>query len=136
MKPDLAPIRQGAAFSGRADWLATLVFPVEQEAGFSFGAGDLRSVLFSAVGLYFVLDGVRHAVGSVYQIFVSRAQRSSLEAAGDLWQRDPESLIRAVGGIAAGAFVLIGPARLREFSKRYLGRPPETDESAEPPGEV
>ena len=76
----------------KADWLASLVFPVEHEVGFSFGAVDLRSVLFSAVGLYFVLDGARRAIGSAYQIVASRPHRNSLEAVGDLWQRDPENL--------------------------------------------
>src|ERR1700737_179610 len=75
----------------KAEWLARLVFPVEKEMGLSFNAADLRTVLFSVVGLYFVLDGARRGLGSAYQL-VARPRGGSQNAAGYLWERDPENL--------------------------------------------
>ena len=45
----------------KASWLATVVFPMEGDLGISLGARDLQGVLFSVVGLYFLLDGARYA---------------------------------------------------------------------------
>jgi len=118
----------------KAGWLASIVFPVEQEVSLSLSARDLQAALFSVVGLYFVLDGARHALGSAYQL-VTRP-RSSQNAAGYLWERDPENLVKSLGGMTAGALLLIGRRRLRDFWKSYIGRAPETEQPPEPPHEV
>jgi hypothetical protein len=115
----------------KAEWLASLVFPTEQGVNVSFGAPDLRAVLFSAIGLYFVLDGFRHAVAGVY-LLAKRPHGDSQNAAGYLWDRNPENLIRSTAGLLAGALLLIGPGRLKDLGKSVFGRAPETDESPEP----
>jgi protein-S-isoprenylcysteine O-methyltransferase Ste14 len=101
----------------RAGWLASLVFPNEQGAVLAFSAEELQAVLFSVVGLYLVLDGVRHALGSGYQLIV-RPSGDTQNAAAYLWQRNPEDLIRALGGIAGGALVFFGRRGLRNLWER------------------
>jgi hypothetical protein len=90
----------------KASWLAEIVFPVEGEVQISVDERGLRSILFAAVGLYFLLDGFRYAVGSGYQLL--RARGDDQMANAYLLQKVPESLVRAVGGLLAGAIVLLG----------------------------
>ena len=115
----------------KAEWLASLVFPIEQAMSVSFGAPELRAVLFSAIGLYFVLDGFRHAVAGVY-LLVKRPHGDPQNGASYLWDRNPENLVRSTAGLLAGALLLIGPGRLKDAGKTVFGRAPETDESPEP----
>jgi hypothetical protein len=119
----------------KAEWLATLVFPEEQVASSSFSAGDLQAVLFSIIGLYFILDGARHAVGSAYQL-VTRPRGDTQNAAGYLWQRDPENLVRSLGGLVGGALVFFGRRGLRNLWERYKrGTPPIEEAPTEAPDE-
>ena len=111
----------------KAAWLASLVFPVEREFGVAFSAADFRTVLFATVGLYFLLDGFRHAVGIAY-LLATRPRGDSPNAASYLWERNPETLARSLGGIVAGGLLLIGRQRLVDFWNHYFGRAPETDE--------
>ena len=91
----------------KAAWLAAIVFPVEQEAGVSVSATDLQAILFSAVALYFLLDGVRHVLGSGYQL-LRRLRGDDQNAIAYLWEREPENLVSGLGGALAGAYVLLG----------------------------
>lgn len=99
----------------KAGWLASTVFPVEQEFGFSIKAEELSAILFAVVGLYFLLDGVGLAAGSVYHLFTK--PHDTQNAFEYLWQRDPENLARAAGNMIAGAVVFFGLARRRGFWK-------------------
>jgi hypothetical protein len=96
----------------KAGWLASLVFPDEQQLHLVFNAADLRTTLFAVVGLYFLVDGLSHAVGSAYQL-VTRPRGDSQNAFEYLWQREPENLTRSLGSSIAGAFVFFGLARGR-----------------------
>jgi hypothetical protein len=88
----------------KADWLAKVVFPVEAELGLGLSGADLRAVLYSAVGLYFLVAGGSRAVGHLY-----------------LWTRDlrtvgrpissafsPDGLVSSLAEAALGAIVLFG----------------------------
>jgi hypothetical protein len=120
-----------AAFLTRqADWLASLVFPQEQETGVLFSAENLQSILFSAVGLYFVLDGFRHALGSGYHL-IMRPSGDTQNAFAYLWQHDPENLVRSLGGILGGALVFFGRLGLRNLWERYRRGSPPIEESTE-----
>jgi hypothetical protein len=94
----------------QASWLATVVFPQETEMTIAIDAAQLRSVLFAVVGLYFLIDGARYALGTGYQL-ITRPRGDSQAAAAYLWQHAPESFVRAVGGLLAGAIVLFGRGR-------------------------
>jgi hypothetical protein len=116
----------------RASWLASVVFPTEQPAGFSFGAEDLQGVLFSIVGLYFILDGARHALGSGYQLIV-RPSSDPQNAAAYLWRHDPENLVRAAGGILGGTLLFFGSRGLQNLWGRYKRGPGPIEESTDTP---
>jgi hypothetical protein len=96
----------------RAAWLASIVFPREQEFSPTVSAEDFRALLFASVGLYFVLDGARHIVGAVYLLIV-RPRGSGANAADYLWRNAPETLAIGLGGTLAGAYVLFGRGALR-----------------------
>jgi len=115
----------------KADWLASLVFPVDREISLGLTASELQSVLFAAIGLYFLLDGFRHLVASGY-LLATRPRNDYQNSAAYLYQRSPENLARAVGGTIAGALVLIGRRRLTNFWKRYVGRSEEMVASDRP----
>src|SRR5262249_62318636 len=53
----------------KAGWLARIVCPTESELSLSLNARELQGVLFSAVALYFILDGARHAIGGGLHLF-------------------------------------------------------------------
>jgi hypothetical protein len=93
-------------------WLASIVFPVEHEMGVSLSPDELRAVLFSLVGLYFLLDGARHALGSLY-LLVMRPRADTKGGLEYLWERHPENLVMALGGIIGGALVLFGGGGVR-----------------------
>ena len=95
----------------KATWLATVVFPIDQQLSTAFSAADLRKVLFATVGLYFLVDGARHAVSSVYLV-LSRPRGDSSNPAEYVWRRAPETLALALGGIVAGAYILFGRGAL------------------------
>jgi hypothetical protein len=100
-----------AAFlMSKSGWLAEVVFPVEQELHLTMSAEAFRAVLFSAVGLYFLLDGIRHIVGNGYQL-LARPHGTDQTGFGYSWQRVPEALATAVGGALAGAWVLFSRGR-------------------------
>ena len=104
----------------KAGWLAEIVFPVEQEAAFSLGAADFRAVLFSVVGLYFLLDGGRHLVGSALQL-MTRPKGNDQNAFAYLWQREAEQLAIGLGGAVAGGLVLLVGGRFRNPWKAVKG---------------
>lgn len=98
----------------KAGWLASLVFPAEKDVGLSFTAADLQAVLFSAVGLYFLLDGLRHALGSTY-VLLTRGRNEGPDALRYLWHDQPENLVRALGGTLLGLLLLSRPRGGRGF---------------------
>jgi hypothetical protein len=91
----------------KAAWLATIVFPIEQESGISIGAGELRTVLFAAIGLYFLLEGIQLLAGSGYQL-LTRPRGSAVDY---LWRQAPEGFVKGIITTIAGAVVLFGPRR-------------------------
>jgi hypothetical protein len=108
----------------KAEWLATVVFPVEAELGTGITGPDLRAVLFSAVGLYFVIDGGQSTVGQLYRL-VARSRSGSTA-----FRMPPETdrLVSAVAETLFGAFVLLrrpgagGPVRrVRDAYDKTLG---------------
>jgi hypothetical protein len=110
----------------KAAWLASLVFPAEQELGLGFTADDLRAVLFAAVGLYFLIDGLRYVIGISFALLVRN--RGEPDAFGYLWHQQPENLVRAVVSTALGAVVLFrrrgGPgfwARIKASYEKKFG---------------
>ncbi len=118
----------------KAGWLAEIVFPVEQEAAFSFGAADFQAILFSAVGLYFLLDGGRHLLGGAAQLMM-RPRGNDQNAFGYLWQRNPEQLAMGLGATIAGGLVLFGRGRslnpwtaVRRLYEKLLGLKESPDE--------
>ena len=104
----------------KGSWLATLVFPVAGDLGISIGAEDLQAVLFSVVGLYFLLDGARYALGGGFRL-LTRPRGDDRATVAYLWQMEPESFVRAVGGILAGAIVLLGRGRFSNPWQRVRG---------------
>lgn len=104
----------------KASWLATLVFPVEGDLGISLGAEDFQAVLFSVVGLYFLLDGARYSFGSGFQL-LTRPRGDDQAAVAYLWQKAPESFVRALGGVLAGAIVLLARGRFSDPWRRLRG---------------
>ena len=88
----------------KAGWLATIVFPMDKEVSVAFTRQDFQSILFATVAIFFILDGVRHLAGAVFQLF--RLPPSRASGFEYLWQQAPEHLVAAVGGIAGGAAVL------------------------------
>jgi len=92
----------------RSGWLAEIVFPVEQQANFSFGKDDLQAVLFSAIGLYFLIIGLRAIAGSAASMW---ARPRGTVSTDYLWQKVPEQLVMGIVEAAAGAFLLLGPRR-------------------------
>jgi hypothetical protein len=95
----------------KAAWLASIVFPVEQETAISISGSDLQAILFSTVGLYFLVDGIRRLVASGYQLAV-RPRGDTQNAVAYLWQRSSENLAVGLGGVLVGAWVLLGRGRL------------------------
>jgi hypothetical protein len=96
----------------KARWLASVVFPEEQPFGLSVAPSEFGAILFAVVGLYFMLDGFRHACAAVYLLLTKPSQESSI---GYLWRQQPDNLVRSLGGAAAGAFVFFGLGRQRGF---------------------
>jgi hypothetical protein len=95
----------------QAYWLASIVFPIEQDTAISVSGPDLQTILFCTVGLYFLLDGIRHLVGSGYQLLL-RPRGDSRNAVSYLWERSAESLVGGLGGVIVGGYVLLGRGRL------------------------
>lgn len=104
----------------RAGWLASIVFPTEQEFSAALTADDLRKVLFAAVGLYFLIDGVRYAVSGTYLI-LTRPRGDNSNPAAYLWRQAPENLAMALGGIVAGGYILFGRGAPRNPAKVIRG---------------
>ena len=101
-----------------ATWIGTLVFPTEQESGISIGAGELRTVLFGAIGLYFLLEGIQLLAGSGYQL-LTRPRGSAVDY---LWRQAPEDFVKGVVSVIAGGLVLFGPRRgLSGLYQRVFG---------------
>jgi hypothetical protein len=88
----------------KASWLAELVFPVEGTTAFAMTAEDLQAVLFSSVGLYFLLDGIQLLAAAGFQVM--RRPRDDY-----LWQREAERLAMGLAGVVAGGVVLLGRGR-------------------------
>jgi len=108
----------------KADWLATVVFPVEAELGTGITGPDLRAVLFAAVGLYFLIDGGQSTVGQLYRLITRLRSGSSAFP----MSAEPDRLISAVAETIFGALVLFrrsgadGPIRgVREAYDKTLG---------------
>jgi hypothetical protein len=93
----------------KSGWLAELVFPVEEQAAFSFGKDDLQAVLFSAIGLYFLIVGLQNIGAGALAILMR--PRGVVVSNEYLWQKVPEQLVSGVVEAAAGAFVLFGGRR-------------------------
>jgi hypothetical protein len=112
----------------KAGWLAEIVFPVEEQAGFSFGRDDLQAVLFSAIGLYFLIIGLRAIVGGAASMWTRPRGTVSNDY---LWQRVPEQLAMGIVEAAAGAFVLFGKGRrtgLGGLYQKFFGLRSPSDE--------
>jgi hypothetical protein len=114
----------------KSSWLATIVFPVEKETGFSIGADELRAVLFAAIGLYFLLDGLQLLAGSGYQL---AARFRGGEKAMSYVRSSPETFVRGLVSAIVGALVLFGRRGLsglyqRVFGLRDEGGGPATEE--------
>jgi hypothetical protein len=92
----------------KASWLAGIVFPVEEQVHLSVSRGDLQAILFSAIGLYFLIIGLRQVVGSAVSMWMRPRGVVSNEY---LWQKVPEQLVSGIVEAAAGAFVLLGGRR-------------------------
>ena len=90
-----------------ADWLARVVFPSQSELGLGIGAAELRSVLFSAVGLYFVIVGARGCVDGLYRLVDAWRQRASFSPMSGT-STDPARLAAALAELILGAVVLFG----------------------------
>jgi hypothetical protein len=93
----------------KAGWLAEIVFPVEEQAGFSFGRDDLQAVLFSAIGLYFLIIGLRAIAGGALAPWTR--PRGVVVSNEYLWQKVPEQLVVGIVEAAAGTFVFFGKGR-------------------------
>jgi hypothetical protein len=89
----------------KASWLAGIVFPAEEQVHFSISSGDLQAVLFSAIGLYFLIVGLRQIAGSAVSMW---ARPRGVVSNDYLWHKVPEQLVMGVVEAAAGAFVLFG----------------------------
>ncbi len=100
----------------KASWLAEVVFPVEEQANFSISSGDFQAVLFSAIGLYFLIIGLRQIAGSAASMWMRPRGVVSNEY---LWQKLPEQLVMGIAEAAAGAFVLLGKDRRRGLGGVY-----------------
>src|SRR4029453_4712358 len=100
----------------KAGWLAEIVFPVEEQAGFSFGRDDLQAVLFSAIGLYFLIIGLRAIVGGAASMWTRPRGTVSNDY---LWQKVPEQLVVGIVEAAAGAFVFFGKGRRTGLAGLY-----------------
>jgi hypothetical protein len=116
----------------RAEWLASVVFPVEAELGAGLGATELRAVLFSAIGLYFFIAGARGSVGFLYRLVVNW-RRAPTSPPREL-AIEPERLVSDVTEMVLGAAVFFwnrgGPlAVIRSAYDRTLG----LRETPEPP---
>jgi hypothetical protein len=94
----------------RASWLASIVFPEEHEANMSFDATQLRSLLFSAIGLYFLLEGGRHVVGGAV-LLLTQPRTGNQNAFTYLWQREPQNFAMGLAGAIAGAVLFFGQGR-------------------------
>ena len=92
----------------KSGWLAEIVFPVEEQASFSFSSQDLQAVLFSAIGLYFLIIGLRQIAGGAVAMWTRPRDVVRNEY---LWQKVPESFAMGIVEAAAGAFVLFGGRR-------------------------
>ena len=123
----------------KADWLATVVFPVEGEVGIGVSGADLRAVLFAAVGLYFLVAGASRAVGQLYLwIRDVRAVGRPLSSAFS-----PEGLVSSTVETVLGAVVLFGRrgssgafSSVREAYDKTLGlhEPPDPGGAPAPRG--
>src|SRR5262245_31776356 len=109
----------------KSTWLAELVFPVEQPTGIAISSRDLQAILFSAIGLYFLLTGISSLAVSGYQL-LTRPRGDDRNAFAYLWQRTPQELVTGLVETAAGAYVLFGRDRgpwkgLRAIHERFFG---------------
>jgi hypothetical protein len=96
----------------KASWLASIVFPEEHEANFAVHASQLQSILFSAIGLYFLLEGLRHVVGGVALLLSQPRPGGNQNAVAYLWQREPQGFAMGLTGAIAGAFLFFGKGRV------------------------
>ena len=94
----------------KASWLASIVFPEEREATVAVDATQLQAILFSAIGLYFLLEGGRHVVGGA-ALLLSQPRTGNQNAFAHLWQREPQGFAMGVAGAVAGAFLFFGKGR-------------------------
>jgi hypothetical protein len=104
----------------RAEWLARIVFPLEQETGLSVGAPELRTVLFAAIGLYFFLDGIQGLAGSGYQL-LTKPRGDDPNSFTYLWRRSGETFVQSLIGTFAGALILFRPRGLAGLYESVFG---------------
>ncbi|HEX4438548.1 MAG TPA: hypothetical protein VH854_00665 [Thermoanaerobaculia bacterium] len=117
----------------RADWLARVVFPLETELGTSIGAAELRSVLFAAIGLYFLIAGARGCVGWLFR-FVANLRHG--DASVSRMPSDPERIVADVAEMIFGATALLWRSRSREALSSVRGAYDRTLGLGEPPDET
>jgi hypothetical protein len=92
----------------KASWLASIVFPEEHEANFSIDATQLRSILFSTIGLYFLLEGGRHVIGGAALLLSRPRSGGNRNALAYLWEREPQGFATGLAGAIAGALLFFG----------------------------
>ena len=115
----------------RAAWLAEIVFPIEQDLTLSLGPADFRAILFATVGLYFLIDGGRRLVGTLFRV-LARPRGDGRGAVAYVWERQMESVGMGLAAAVAGAFLLFGRAGsgkgIRGVYDKVFGLKETTDE--------
>ena len=110
----------------KAGWLAGRVFPQEESLALQIEAAGLQAILFSVVGLYFALDGVRDLMMSINALLTkpSGDTRPSVEY---LFAERWKDLITSLAEIALGIGVFFGSRGLRNLWQRYRSGGPATE---------
>ena len=131
----LASLAVSAFLIVRAGWLADRVFTREESLHVGVDGAEFQAILFSVVGLYFALDGLRDLAGSAH-ILISRPSGDSRGSLEYLWAERWKTLITSAAEIIFGVGLFFGSRGLRNLWRRYrgVGSNAASSDPAEPGG--
>jgi hypothetical protein len=106
----------GGAVIVWSERIVNFIIAEEAPLEIELSMADLLPLTFGIVGIFVLIDGLRNVAGSAYALFTKpKFVESTLEFA---WERQYESIARAVPQLAAGIFLIVGRDSIAQWWSR------------------